>query len=244
MNTFGIEFEVVGIDPRTASHALAHAGLNARAESYNHETVGYWKAVTDGSLRNRLNANAGTAEVVSPVLNVSDFDQVKVATNALKAAGARVNISCGTHVHIGGFDLEPVKVYRAAKYYELCWDLTAKLVPASRLNGNWARRLDEQELNAIKTGRFNIDRYRAFNVAPINRQGTIEFRLHQGTLNATKILAWADYSQAMVNYAQDSEHLFWSESLHEHLNNLTQTGYLRAESANYLLARAEELASR
>lgn len=243
MNTFGIEFEVVGIDPRTASRALASAGLDSRAESYNHSTVSYWKAVTDGSLRNRL--NMGTAEVVSPVLNVSDFEQVRIATNALKSAGARVNASCGTHVHIGGFELEPAKVARAGQYYELCWDLTAKLVAPSRLQGNWAQRLNAEELGLIKSGRFDaINRYRAFNVTPITRQSTIEFRLHQGTLNATKILAWADYSQAMVNYAQDSTSLFLTDNLHEHLNNLTQSGYLRAENANYLLARAEELASR
>lgn len=243
MNTFGIEFECVGIDPRTASRALAGAGLDSRAESYNHQTVNYWKAVTDGSLRNRL--NAGTAEVVSPVLQVSDFEQVRIATNALKNAGARVNISCGTHVHIGGFDLNPHKVYRAGLYYNMAWDFTTQLVTASRVAGNWAKRLNDEELDLIKSGRFDaINRYRAMNVTPISRQSTIEFRLHQGTLNATKILAWADYSQAMVNYAQDSDHLFLASTLHEHLNNLTHSGYLKAESANYLLARAEELASR
>lgn len=243
MNTFGIEFEVVGIDPRTASRALASAGLDSRAESYNHSTVSYWKAVTDGSLRNRL--NMGTAEVVSPVLNVSDFEQVRIATNALKSAGARVNSSCGTHVHIGGFNLDPAKVARASQYYELSWEFTTRLVAPSRLSGNWAKRLNAEELGLIKDGRFDaINRYRAFNVTPINRQSTIEFRLHQGTLNATKILAWADYSQAMVNYAQDSAHLFLADTLDEHLTNLVQTGYLSSNSSNYLLARAEELASR
>ena len=245
MNTFGIELEIVGLTTRQSAQVLMSAGIDTRDEGYNHETRSYWKVVNDGSLRTQYQGQA-TAEVVSPVLNVTDFDQLRKVTNALKDAGARVNGTCGTHVHIGGFDLAPDKVLKSAKFWSICQDLTDQLVAVSRRGENrWAQRLNSTDLDRIQRGRFSdLDRYRTFNVTPINRIGTIEFRQHQGTLNATKLWAWADYCQAVVNYAQNAHRLFIPDSLNDLMNELAGAGYLKAESMTYLQQHAEELATR
>jgi hypothetical protein len=81
-------------------------------------------------------------------------------------------------------------------------------------------------------------------VTPINRIGTIEFRQHQGTLNATKLWAWADYCQAVTNYAQQADRLVIPNDLADLLAMLTEEGHLRDESRVYLQQHAEELASR
>ena len=245
MNTFGIELEIVGLSVRQSAQVLVRAGIDAHAEGYNHETRPHWKIVSDGSLRTQYQGRE-TAEVVSPILNVTDFDQLRKVTNALKDAGARVNGSCGTHVHIGGFDLAPDKVLKSAKFWSICQDLTDQLVAVSRRGENrWAQRLNSTDLDRIQHGRFSdLDRYRTFNVTPINRIGTIEFRQHQGTLNATKLWAWADYCQAVVNYAQNAPRLFIPDSLNDLMNELSGAGYLKAESMAYLQEHAEELASR
>jgi len=244
MNTFGIELELVGLDTRQSAQVLVRAGIQAQAETYNHNTRPHWKVVHDGSLRTEFQGHA-TAEVVSPILNVTDFEQLRKVTNALKEAGARVNGSCGTHVHIGGFDLAPDKVYRGASYWNLVQHMTDGLVAPSRRGGQWARRLNTEELDAIARGRFGyVDRYRAFNVTPIDRIGTIEFRQHQGTLNASKLWAWADYCQAVTNYAQQADRLVIPNDLADLLAMLTEEGHLRDESRVYLQQHAEELASR
>lgn len=242
MNTFGVELEIVGLSIRQSAQVLVRAGIEARAEGYNHETRPHWKVVHDGSLRTSFNRGE-TAEVVSPILNVTDFEQLRKVTNALKDAGARVNATCGTHVHIGGFNLEPAKVYRSAKFWTICQDVVDQLVaPSRRGNTRWAQRLNADELDAIAQGRFSrIDRYRSFNVTPIDRIGTIEFRQHQGTLNATKLWAWADFCQAMVNYSQADGRLFVPESLNDLMGALSDAQLIKAESVEYLVAHAEEL---
>jgi hypothetical protein len=175
---------------------------------------------------------------------VTDFEQLRKVTNALKSAGARVNATCGTHVHIGGFNLEPSKVHRSAQFWNMCAGFTDALVSHSRRGDTrWAQRLNTTDLARIQRGDFgDLDRYKSFNVVPINRLGTIEFRQHQGTLNATKLWAWADYCQAMVNYSQSDARLFIPNSLDELLAVLTEAGHLTQENQNYLQQHAEELA--
>ena len=243
MNTYGIELEIVGLSPRESASALIRAGIESQAEGYGHDTRPYWKVVTDGSLGTRYQGGH-TAEVVSPILNVTDFEQLRKVTNALKSAGARVNATCGTHVHIGGFNLEPSKVHRSAQFWNMCAGFTDALVSHSRRgDARWAQRLNTTDMTRIQRGDFgDLDRYKSFNVVPINRLGTIEFRQHQGTLNATKLWAWADYCQAMVNYSQSDARLFIPNSLDELLAVLTEAGHLTQENQNYLQQHAEELA--
>lgn len=53
----------------------------------------------------------------------------------------------------------------------------------------------------IKTGRLRSEsRYHGLNVNSIPLHGTVEFRLHQGTVNPTKILMWAAICSAIVQY--------------------------------------------
>jgi hypothetical protein len=232
MNTFGIELEIVGLSPRESASALIRAGIEAQAEGYNHDTRPHWKVVADGSLGTRYQGGH-TAEVVSPILNVTDFEQLRKVTNALKSAGARVNATCGTHVHIGGFNLEPSKVHRSAQFWNMCAGFTDALVSHSRRGDTrWAQRLNTTDMTRIQRGDFgDLDRYKSFNVVPINRLGTIEFRQHQGTLNATKLWAWADYCQAMVNYSQSDARLFIPNSLDELLTVLAEAGHLSSRES-------------
>jgi hypothetical protein len=245
MNTFGIELEIVGLTTRQSAQVLMRAGIDARDEGYNHNTRPHWKVVTDGSLGTNYQ-NGATAEIVSPILNVTDFEQLRKVTNALKDAGARVNQTCGTHVHIGGFDLSADKVLRGAHYWNLVQHMTDELIAPSRRNSpRWAKRLNDGDMALIERGQFSsLDRYRAFNVTPIDRIGTIEFRQHQGTLNASKLWAWADYCQAVTNYAQQANRLVIPNDLTDLLAMLTEAGHLKPENQVYLQQHAEELASR
>jgi hypothetical protein len=245
MNTFGIELELVGLTTRQSAQVLMRAGIDAHAEDYNHATRPHWKVVHDASLRTQYQ-NHATAEVVSPILNVTDFDQLRKVTNALKEAGARVNGTCGTHVHIGGFDLSVDKVARGARYWALVQHMTDDLVAPSRRNSpRWAKRLNDDDMRMIEAGHWSsVDRYRSFNVTPIGRIQTIEFRQHQGTLNASKLWAWADYCQAVTNYAQQADRLVIPNGLNDLLAMLNETGHLKAESMTYLQQHAEDLASR
>jgi hypothetical protein len=59
--TFGMEFEIQGLNPARAAYAVNNAGITCSATNATHETAENWKAVYDGSVGNG-------AEVVSPIL--------------------------------------------------------------------------------------------------------------------------------------------------------------------------------
>ena len=263
--TFGIEIETVGITTSKAARALLSAGINANDERYNHITRPHWKAVDDGSLRTQLGAG-NTAEVVSPILNVTDFEQLKTVVDALARAGARVNKSCGIHVHVGGHDLAPAAIHRAALLWRELQEATDLLVSPARREGerqcrcgamhcHFAQRLNDQDLRLIADGCWERIctselRYRTFNAGSMHRIPTVEFRQHQGSLNATKIWAWADYCQAMLKAGQRGlqytgsmgvDALKHTESV---VSWVAELGLMRGDSADYLIRHSAELASR
>jgi hypothetical protein len=42
-------------------------------------------------------------------------------------------------------------------------------------------------------------RYFSLNVLPLKKFPTVEFRVHQGTLNPTKAIAWAEFCTAFIH---------------------------------------------
>lgn len=97
---FGVEFEAYNVDRATLSRALNAAGVRCEAQSYNHTTSACWKIVYDSSL-----SGNNTFELVSPILNGEDgINELKTVCRVLNECGAKVNKSCGTHVHIDAAD--------------------------------------------------------------------------------------------------------------------------------------------
>ncbi len=48
-------------------------------------------------------------------------------------------------------------------------------------------------------GAFNGDRYTSLNLESVRRHGTVEVRLHQGTLNGVKAIAWSQLIAGMID---------------------------------------------
>jgi len=195
MITYGFELETVGASPRRLAAILANAGFNAQAEGYNHVTREHWKAVSDGSLHTRLGSGEA-GEVVSPILNLGSFGELKKVTRALSAAGVRVNKSCGLHVHVGGIDLSREGVLEYARAWIALQPAIDLLVAPSRRGANcgYAKRLNGHDLEYIANGDYgSLDRYKTFNASSLLRQPTVEIRQHQGSLNASKIWAWTEF---------------------------------------------------
>ena len=102
-----MEFEAYNAGKPVLRDALTAAGLQCEIESYNHNDKTHWKIVNDGS----INGN-DTFELVSPILQGGDgMRQLEKACFVLNACGAKVNKSCGTHVHLGaaGFFVRAVE---------------------------------------------------------------------------------------------------------------------------------------
>lgn len=93
--TFGIEIEFVCKRIDAVQRHLDRRGLTG------------WHLKTDSTVKpnaQQQSQNFGNTgrELVSPILKGNDgLRQLKLACEALEAAGARVNKSCGLHVHHG-----------------------------------------------------------------------------------------------------------------------------------------------
>lgn len=165
-------------------------------------------------------------EVVSPILTTADFPQLDAVLKGLRetthweGAGnfaAKVNASCGLHIHVGVRDLtdaQRAKVYR--NWYQAN-GIIGTFVAQSRLQNHYCRQASRHEVEGVArlleagyATRANLNRwtekYRSLNVLPFPTIGTFEFRLHQGTLNTKKIRNWVTLLLAFVTgFATDDE---------------------------------------
>lgn len=224
--TYGIELEVVRSSRNAATssvlaQALREAGF-PRVEDlgYTHEHSNYWRVVSDSTVRNDMGEGF---EVVSPVLQgEGDFAQVQRVCKVLEARELTVNKTCGLHVHLGAGDMTPSDILAIAKRYATHEDKLDAIVAPSRrgaagglgycmtnkgfLTIDNDRVTDLQSLynvaDAAVRGRGapqgDDGRYTKFNVKAYQRHRTVEFRQHQGTINAEKIEYWVRFLQQFV----------------------------------------------
>lgn len=207
--TFGIEIEAYGINRNQVAQALRSAGLQAYVEGYNHNTRNHWKVITDASIQ----GNNGF-ELVSPVLQGEEgLNQVRKAMEALTAAGAQVNKSCGFHVHFGASDLGLQQFKNLFKNYAKNEDIFDAMLPQSRRDSNngYCKSLLNLFHGESRNDRLNklfdaidgadsIDemyraitgccRYFKLNLLSFWRHGTVEVRHHSGTVDADKVCNW------------------------------------------------------
>lgn len=204
--TYGMEFEVEGISPNRAASALNENGVACERTDENIHTDGFesWKAVYDGSLNNG-------AEVVSPILTDARLNEANAVARILKGAGARVGRTTGFHIHIGFESFRTAttsasdNLSRFILNYYATHHAIGALVAPSRLRNRYCQILDQEgarrEAEFIGEGNlssFFNSRYYSLNLESLRRHGTVEIRLHQGTLNGVKAIAWAQFVASLI----------------------------------------------
>jgi len=240
METFGIELEVSDISIEHAQSIINRAGIT-------------WQVKRDGT-------HHVSAEAVSPILARPSLDEAKVATRALRVGGATVNRQCGLHVHLGADEYGIEGLANLAWNWNLAHATIGALVAKSRLNNRFCVPVALSELDfqaeTIRNGSIrNIGlngRYRSLNLDAYRQHGTIEFRLHHGTLNGAKVKAWAEFCSAIANYSKAGSRLNTEDNWHQPDDKVTKVGELLdlltsvqvlSEATNaYLKGRAEDLA--
>jgi hypothetical protein len=197
MTTFGMEFEVQGVSVRKAHQVLNDGGIQCELPNRIHETNQNWKSVHDGSVANG-------AEIVSPILSDNRLNEAVAVTKILKTAGARVDSATGFHVHLGANAIS-----NSDSLAQLCrnWygvhSAIGALVAPSRLRNRFCKVLDRSQADSLAerlnatTSNIGDRSYDSINFGAINRHGTIEIRLHQGTLNGVKAIAWTKFIEAI-----------------------------------------------
>lgn len=249
--TYGLEFEVTQISPTTASRALTQGGINCLEPRNQHVLSTEWTAVYDGSVRG--------AEVVSPILNDARLNEASTVARLLLGAGASVDRTTGFHVHVG-FDsfgnTFDERLNTLANFY-INWhtahETIGTLVAPSRLNNRFCKVRTVAEAHAtaerIRAGHIGIgDRYVSLNLESFDRHGTIEVRLHQGTLNGRKAIAWTEFIAGLVDYSKANNLLGATYTRNDiRLNNIQtlldelSQEHLDVRTADFLKRRALNL---
>lgn len=217
--TFGIEIECFVPVSVIEAHRIQIGGYHSGVQMPGFAAG--WKASRDGSLV--TNDYRFTAvEIVSPVLKGEDgLRQVLQAFDTLRAWGAKVNATCGFHVHVGW----PTEA-NLMKLGDLVF-LTANLEGAfyaatgtrTRQNGTYCRPIKSKSPSRVAAAKSwqemngaanDYVRYHGLNLTNItsSRAGhggkpTVEFRYFAGTTNVVKAVSYIRMALATVEKALD-----------------------------------------
>lgn len=240
--TFGVEIECF-VNRGAIRRAAEHTGMTYEYEGYNHtDGHSYFKFVDDGSLSGMNDA----IECVSPVLQgIGGKQTLKNACNTLNAADAKVNYTCGLHVHIGSKDLTDQQYCNVfVNYMYLEQIIDSFMAPSRRSNrAYYAQGLQDHKsklLTATVIGQVQNElhycRYHKVNPMSYARHKTIEFRQHAGTTSFEKIINWVNFCGKLV---------IWSKKhrLSATINNIDDIPFLTAKEKKFFKNRAQQLAA-
>ena len=198
--TFGLEFECIS-KKNWADIAQGLAKLGIVVDTYatgqascRNGCYSGWQVKTDGSITSSDEYPCGV-ELVSPPLTRNDLHQARMALHYMRNF-ARVNSSCGLHVHVGVPELRGVlspNMRDWGTHVKNCWESVEPVLfnykPPSRRNGHYCHK-------GVDWGR----KYSAFNVSGLSStRATIEFRLHNATLSFRKAISFAMLCVAFVD---------------------------------------------
>lgn len=234
--TFGVEIECYNVIRTNLIEKGTRKGLSVRSEGYNHsDNQHYYKIVSDGSLTGN-----DTNEVVSPILQGNDgLNSLKRLCEALNEIDAKVNRSCGLHVHIGAANMTDKHYLNIIKNYQRLEALVDSFMPLSRRanNNGFCRSLQGFDFSRCTTKRDVYDmmnsRYYKINGHAYFRHQTIEFRQHSGTTDYTKISMWIQFLAALVKYSEKNEITT--------CNSIDEIPFLNAEQKAYFNNRRTAL---
>ena len=242
---FGIEIELTGIARRQAADVIAryfsmgytHTGGTYDTYVARDRKGRMWKAMSDSSINAEVKRNgtwlytadsAYKCEVVSPVLQYEDMEDLQEVVRQLRQAGAKANTSCGIHVHVDGADHTPESLTRLMGFAIGRQDLFYEALGIGDRAGHWCKKMNRALLQAMKsdtektrasleriwysaandgyTGgidhqHYNPSRYHGINFHSFFAKGTVEFRLFNGTTHAGKIKSYVQFCLAMSAWA-------------------------------------------
>lgn len=140
--------------------------------------------------------------------------------------GAKVNKSCGLHVHLDVRNYDDQVRRLMVERFANSLNILTMMVPKSRLSSNYC-----------KIGASYSDRYHAVNATAIDKFSTVEIRLHSGTVNFTKISEWCQLLQAIKH--NDMLTAYKPRKLGTFLDKFTLTE-LSSKTRAYMLERIKQ----
>ena len=236
---FGVEAEMTGITRRQAAEALAaYFGTSVHYCGTYYDTWGVtdpegkeWKLMSDGSINAERKTESGyefvgrgeyQVEMVTPKLTYAELPKLQECVRRVRKAGAKVNKSCGIHVHVDAsnhnrqslknligimFSKEDI-LFKAlqvdpARARDFCRKVREPMLRQARtLSSDETSDLTQLENiwyegNVKSTDHYNWTRYYALNLHSVFYRGTVEWRCFNSTLHAGKVAAYVNLCLAI-----------------------------------------------
>lgn len=231
---FGIEIEMTGIRAAAAQVIAGHFDTSATHVGGGYDTYTVrdndnrqWKVVSDASIhresRRGLSSNgAYSVEFVSPICKYEDIETIQELIRKLRTAGAKVNDSCGIHIHVDASPHDVKTLRNIVNIMAAKEDLLYKTLKVNVHREHYCAKADTRfldELNAKRptsmdtlesiwyngrSGRnyhYDESRYHGLNLHSVFSKGTIEFRLFNSTLHAGEIKSYIQLCMAISHQA-------------------------------------------
>jgi hypothetical protein len=147
---------------------------------------------SDGSVSSHLSGHVGV-EVAVLSKESESAEIIEKVCEVLARAEAKVNKSCGLHVHL---DMRNRISEIAFKNLLASQDILFAMNPYSRQLGTYCRKLSESNMfKVLKQG----DRYCGINPTALQKYNTLEIRIHSGTVLDIKINNWIKILKSIIN---------------------------------------------
>ena len=232
---FGIEIEMTGLTRCAAAKIIAghfgsetvHVGGGYDAYAVRDERNRQWKVMSDASIRcqNRRGETESTlysVEVVSPICQYRDIETIQELIRKLRTGGAKVNKSCGIHVHVDASNHTPQTLRNLVNIMAAKEDLLYKTLQVDVAREDYCKKADTQFLDVLNRKRpkamqdletlwyngssgryrhYDHTRYHALNLHSVFSKGTIEFRLFNSTLHAGEVKTYIQLCLAISHQA-------------------------------------------
>lgn len=230
---------MTGITRKQAAHALAayfgtaanHIGGTYDAWSVLDTGGKEWKIMYDSSIYGERKTPTGyvpednydlKVEMVSPKLSYEELPKFQECVRRVRNAGAKVNKSCGLHVHVDAsnhnrqslknligimyskedilFKALQVNESRASRWCQKVRE--PMLMQARRLSADETQDLTQLERiwyegNGGSREHYNWTRYHALNLHSVFYRGTVEWRCFNSTLHAGRAAAYVNLCLAI-----------------------------------------------
>ena len=239
---FGVEVEMTGITREQAAQALAdHFGTRPvfKGGVYDTWTVRdsrgeKWKLMSDSSILSERKTDDGYefvideseersywVEMVTPKLTYDQLPVLQECMRRVQRAGAKVNGSCGIHVHVDASNHNRQSLKNLIGIMFSKEDILFKALQVNEARASrWCKKVREPMLRQARTlsadetkdltaleqiwyeGRvehdhYNMTRYHALNLHSMFYRGTVEFRCFNSTLDPGLAAAYVNLCLAM-----------------------------------------------
>lgn len=230
--TIGAELEFAGITRNKAAKVVAkffgtttiHTGGTYDKYMIEDNTGRDWSIVSDSSIR--AESAREKCELVTPILHWDDIETLQEIVRELRHAGAKVNETCGLHIHIGANGLTAQNIRVLVNTVAGREDIFCRALKVHQRRRNYCRPTNERflrELNEKKpatldelktiwygdsgnhTFHYDPTRYTILNLHALFTKGTIEFRIFNASLHAGEVKAAIQFSAALVAFAKKSQ---------------------------------------